>query len=372
MEVTKLRLVLLFYFAMLISRLWENVTKFDDFWKQREKEARKLALKAYEPSPENITNHLNYNVNKGKHKKYNGPCLATNPIDRCWQCMKNWVEDRKRLANCVLGFGHKTRDNSDNGVINPKPGTLLHAVIQKKQLWIIFAHDMNIKLSEELIVQSEKTIDGRRASVHIAYGCDITLQFVLNVIIHNVHVHHVVESRGGLIRDSIDHFGFRAFGDRDGISIFGSSNIWLDHISIYHFIHHNNVILFGARFIHVVNNDYTHWEMYAIGGSTHPTIISQGNRFIAPNDPFAKEITHVIYALESKWKNWVWRSEGDLFMNGAFFRTSKPSSSFQFTFNKKDMIEAKPGTFVGRLTHFVGALNCKKNLILMVVHCLYM
>ncbi|TYH52596.1 hypothetical protein ES332_D09G039300v1 [Gossypium tomentosum] len=266
MEVTKLRLVLLFYFAMLISRLWENVTKFDDFWKQREKEARKLALKAYEPSP----------------RKYNK--------------------------------SFELQYNSDNGVINPKPGTLLHAVIQKKQLWIIFAHDMNIKLSEELIVQSEKTIDGRRASVHIAYGCDITLQFVLNVIIHNIHVHHVVESRGGLIRDSIDHFGFRAFGDRDGISIFGSSNIWLDHISMS----------------------------------------ECQDRLI--------DITHVIYALESKWKNWVWRSEGDLFMNGAFFRTSKPSSSFQFTFNKKDMIEAKPGTFVGRLTHFVGALNCKKNL----------
>ncbi|MBA0819522.1 hypothetical protein Gohar_025506, partial [Gossypium harknessii] len=115
-----------------------------------------------------------------------------------------------------------------------------------------------MKLSQELIVQSEKTIDGRRANVHIAYGCDITLQFVLNVIIHNIHVHHVVESRGGLIRDSVDHFGFGAFGDRDG-------------------------------FIHVVNNDYTHWKMYAIGGSTHPTIISQCNRFIAPNDPFAKE-----------------------------------------------------------------------------------
>ncbi|MBA0730197.1 hypothetical protein Golax_023069, partial [Gossypium laxum] len=188
---------------------------------------------------------------------------------------------------------------------------------------------MNIKLSQELIVQSEKTIDGRRTNVHIAYGYDITLQFVLNVIIHNIHVHHVVESHGGLIRDSVDHFGFRAFGDRDG-------------------------------FFHAINNDYTHWKMYAIGSSTHPTIISQGNRFIAPNDPFAKEITHMIYALESKWKNWVWRSEGDLFMNEAFFRTSKPSSSFQFTFNKKDMIEAKPGTFVGRLTHFVGALNCKK------------
>ncbi|MBA0787459.1 hypothetical protein Gotri_026925 [Gossypium trilobum] len=61
----------------------------------------------------------------------------------------------------------------------------------------------------------------------------------------------------------------------------------------------------GWEFIHVVNNDYTHWKMYVIGGSTHPTISSQGNRFIAPNDPFAKEITHRIYVPESKWKNWV-------------------------------------------------------------------
>lgn len=43
-------------------------------------------------------------------------------------------------------------------------------------------------------------------------------------------------------------------------------------------------------FAHVVNNDYTHWLMYAIGGSQHPTIISQGNRFIAPPNLFCKEV----------------------------------------------------------------------------------
>ena len=43
-------------------------------------------------------------------------------------------------------------------------------------------------------------------------------------------------------------------------------------------------------FFHVINNDYTHWEMYAIGGSQHPTIISHGNRFIAPPNIFAKEV----------------------------------------------------------------------------------
>ena len=44
-------------------------------------------------------------------------------------------------------------------------------------------------------------------------------------------------------------------------------------------------------YFHVVNNDYTHWEMYAIGGSAAPTINSQGNRFLAPNDRFAKEVS---------------------------------------------------------------------------------
>lgn len=43
-------------------------------------------------------------------------------------------------------------------------------------------------------------------------------------------------------------------------------------------------------FFHVVNNDYTHWMMYAIGGSSQPTILSQGNRFIAPNNETAKQV----------------------------------------------------------------------------------
>lgn len=40
----------------------------------------------------------------------------------------------------------------------------------------------------------------------------------------------------------------------------------------------------------MVNNDFTEWKMYAIGGSANPTINSQGNRYIAPPDPNAKEV----------------------------------------------------------------------------------
>lgn len=45
-------------------------------------------------------------------------------------------------------------------------------------------------------------------------------------------------------------------------------------------------------YFHVVNNDYTHWEMYAIGGSADPTINSQGNRYLAPTNRFAKEVNY--------------------------------------------------------------------------------
>lgn len=48
----------------------------------------------------------------------------------------------------------------------------------------------------------------------------------------------------------------------------------------------------------MVNNDYTHWEMYAIGGSADPTINSQGNRFAAPDARFSKEVkTHLLICI---------------------------------------------------------------------------
>lgn len=175
--------------------------------------------------------------------KYKGPCLATNPIDRCWRCDRNWARNRKKLANCVLGFGRKTRGGkygryyvvtnpSDNDMVNPKPGTLRHAVIQKGPLWIIFSHSMIIRLNQELIMTSDKTIDARGANVHIAYGAGITIQFIKNVIIHGLHIHDIVKGSGGLIRDASDHIGLRTQSDGDGISLFGATNVWIDHVSM--------------------------------------------------------------------------------------------------------------------------------------------
>lgn len=123
-------------------------------------------------------------------------------------------------------------------------------------------------------------------------------------------------------------------------------DLWIDHCSLSHckdglidavmgstaitisnnwFSHHNEVMLLGHSdaylpdsgmqvtiafnhfgqklvqrmprcrrgYIHVVNNDFTQWEMYAIGGSGNPTINSQGNRYIAPFNYNAKEVSEL-------------------------------------------------------------------------------
>lgn len=182
------------------------------------------------------------NSRRGLSNQYDGPCKATNPIDKCWRCDPNWEKNRKRLADCALGFGHGTtggkdgkiyvvNDSSDNDLVNPKPGTLRHAAIQREPLWIIFDRNMNIKLHAELMLTDNKTIDARGANVHISEGAQITLQYVKNIIIHGLHIHDIKKCSGGLIRDSMDHYGVRAMSDGDAISVFGSTHIWIDHVS---------------------------------------------------------------------------------------------------------------------------------------------
>lgn len=80
-------------------------------------------------------------------------CGTGNPIDDCWRCDSNWQQNRQRLADCAIGFGknalggrngqiYVVTDSGDDDAVNPKPGTLRHAVIQDEPLWIIFKRDM--------------------------------------------------------------------------------------------------------------------------------------------------------------------------------------------------------------------------------------
>ncbi|PIA30359.1 hypothetical protein AQUCO_05600058v1, partial [Aquilegia coerulea] len=349
-------------------------------------------------------------------------CGTGNLIDDCWRCDRNWANNRQRLADCVTGFGknaiggrngriYVVNDSGNDDPVNPNPGTLRHAVIQDEPLWIIFARDMVIQLKEELIMNSFKTIDGRGVSVHIANGPCITIQYVTNVIIHGLHIHDCKPGGNAYVRSSPRHYGWRTISDGDGISIFGSSHVWVDHCSLSnchdglidaihgstaitisnnYMTHHDKVMLLGHSdsytqdknmqvtivynhfgeglvqrmprcrhgYFDIVNNDYTHWEMYAIGGSAAPTINSKGNRFLAPNIRFSKEVTKHENAYEGEWKHWNWRSERDLMLNGAYFTPSGTISSSSYA--KATSLGARPPSLVGSMTIGSGALNCKK------------
>ncbi|KAK1260849.1 putative pectate lyase 12 [Acorus gramineus] len=372
------------------------------------------------PNPESVVHHFHRRLSDSTRRLQSTPqsnCLTGNPIDDCWRCDPNWSNNRQRLADCGIGFGrgalggkggriYVVTDSSDRDAVNPTPGTLRHAVIQDEPLWIVFASSMRIRLKQELLVNSFKTIDGRGSEVHIAGGPCITLQYVSHVIIHGVRVYDCVPGGEADVRSSPTHFGWRTKSDGDGISIYGGRDIWIDHVSLSHcadglidaimgstaitisnsyFSHHDEVMLLGHSddylpdtamqvtiafnrfgeglvqrmprcrlgYIHVVNNDYTEWEMYAIGGSANPTINSQGNRYTAPGDNNAKEVTKRVDTEEGDWGGWNWRTEGDVMVNGAFFVPSGEGLALRYA--KAASVDPKSAGLVDQLTGFAGA-----------------
>ncbi|KAK1396525.1 Pectate lyase [Heracleum sosnowskyi] len=371
------------------------------------------------PDPEAVALQVERRILASTVSKAQQSCGTGNPIDDCWKCDPNWSNNRQRLAECGIGFGqaaaggkggqiYVVTDSSDHDVANPTPGTLRHAVIQTEPLWIIFSANMQIKLKHELIVNSHKTIDGRGANIYITGGGCITLQYVSNVIIHNIHVYNCVPTGNTNIRSSPTHVGERGKSDGDGITIFGSRNIWIDHCALSHctdglidvtmgstaitisnnyFSHHDEVMLMGHDdhympdkgmqvtiafnhfgqgliqrmprcrhgYFHVVNNDFTEWKMYAIGGSASPTINSQGNRYMAPSDPSAKEVTKRVDTEEGDWAGWNWRTDGDVLENGAYFVPSGQGLSNQYV--KAASVEPKSAAMIDQLTSTAGVLG---------------
>ncbi|KAL8152861.1 hypothetical protein V2J09_010621 [Rumex salicifolius] len=383
-----------------------------------------LTLPGQHPHPESIALQIQRQVNVSMTRRQLGDesgCLTGNPVDDCWRCDPEWGKNRQRLADCGIGFGqyalggkggeyYVVTDSSDNDAVNPRPGTLRYAVVRTEPLWIVFSSNMVIHLKEELIFNSYKTLDGRGAEVHITGGGCITLQYISNVIIHNIHVHHCYPSGNAMVRSSPTHFGYRSMCDGDGISLFGAKDIWIDHCSLSHckdglvdaimgstaitisnshFSHHNEVMLLGHSdtfepdtgmqvtiafnvfgkdliqriprcrhgYIHVVNNDFTQWEMYAIGGSASPTILSQGNRFIAPMNPYAKEVTKRVETDVNDWKDWNWRSEGDILVNGAYFTAS--GEGLEAKYEKAYSIEPRSAASIDQLTMYSGVFGSR-------------
>ncbi|KAK3410265.1 hypothetical protein EUGRSUZ_J02266 [Eucalyptus grandis] len=381
-----------------------------------------LVLSAPLHDPDVVVEEVNRSINASRRNLAYLSCGTGNPIDDCWRCDPNWESNRQRLADCAIGFGknalggkngqiYVVTDSGDDDPVSPRPGTLRHAVIQDEPLWIIFKRDMVIRLKNELVMNSFKTIDGRGASVHISDGPCITIHFATNIIIHGINIHDCKQSGNAMIRNSPGHYGWWTVSDGDGVSIFDSKHIWVDHCSLSncrdglidanhgstaitisnnYMTHHDKVMLLGSSdsytrdkdmqvtvafnhfgeglvqrmprcrlgYFHVVNNDYTHWEMYAIGGSASPTIYSQGNRFLAPDDRSKKEVTKHENAGEGEWKDWNWRSEGDMFLNGAFFRQSGAGASSKYA--RASSLSGRPSSMVASMTYTAGVLSCRK------------
>lgn len=59
---TKLNLVFLVAFALVIPTLLADIGVFDEVWQQRAEEARQAALEAYTPNPEEVTENFNAQV----------------------------------------------------------------------------------------------------------------------------------------------------------------------------------------------------------------------------------------------------------------------------------------------------------------------
>ncbi|KAK3021738.1 hypothetical protein RJ639_046084 [Escallonia herrerae] len=270
---------------------------------------------------------------------------------------------------------------------------------------------MVIKLKNELMVTSYNTLDGRGAKIEITDGPCIMLEGVSHVIIHGLSIHDCTPGKPGMVRSSQEHVGHRLGSDGYAISVFAASNIWIDHcylacytdglvdiihastgitVSNNYLTQHDKVMLLGHRdgytadkvmkvtvvfnhfgpglvqrmprvrygYAHVGNNKYDQWLMYAIGGSSNPTILSEGNYFMASNDPNTKEVTKRETEENSGfWKNWKWRSSKDVFVNGAYFVPSGMGSCAPL-YSRSQIFSVAQGSLVPALTSNAGPLQC--------------
>ena len=107
----------------------------------------------------------------------------------------------------------------------------------------------------------------------------------------------------------------------------------------------------------MANNRYDEWKMYAIGGSANPTIFSEGNYFVAPDNRDSKEVTKREGGKNKGWQSWKWRSSKDVFQNGAYFVQSGYGSIYPL-YTKKQSFKVAQGSMVPALTSKAGPLRC--------------
>lgn len=313
----------------------------------------------------------------------------------------------KMKENIGSGLRHyRVTDPSDDPV-NPRPGSLRYgATLIKEKVWITFHRSMNIKLQQPLLISSFTAIDGRGVDVHIAYGACLKVLEVTNVIIHGLHIHHCQKHYLGSVIAPEGKIVELSRLDIDAIAVIGSSKVWIDHntlsectdglvdvtrgstdvtVSNNWFKDQDKVMLLGhddgfvedrnmrvtvifnrfgpncnqrmprARhgYVHVANNLYEGWKIYAIGGSMNPSIRSESNIFIASS---SKEVTE---RLGGNGEGWNWRSVNDIFRNGACFRQTGHGLALP-VYSLYQVFAVRSARMVRSLTSSAGALSCSE------------
>ncbi|XP_012448889.2 putative pectate lyase 2 [Gossypium raimondii] len=253
--------------------------------------------------------------------------------------------------------------------LSPKLGTLHYGTTMiKGKVWITFKNSMTITLQRPLLLSSFTAIDGRDIDVHITgAGCLLVYQ-ATDIIIHGLRIHHCKAQPPSTVMGLNAKVIPLGQMDGDAIRLVTTRKVWIDHNTLYEcqdglldvtrgstnitvsnnwFRNQDKVMLlrhddghlrdknmkvtvifnhFGPKcnqrmprvrhgYAHVANNFFQGWEQYAIGGSMSPSIKSEANFFIAPNDVGNKEVT---------WRKgdkvlWKFYSVRDVFKNGASF-----------------------------------------------------
>ena len=253
------------------------------------------------------------------------------------------------LVQDVQGFGDKATGGRGGEVTwvttldDAGPGSLRTAAEDASRRWIRFRVSGAVHLLTPIAVASDKTIDGRGASVVIS-GRGLAIDGQSNVIVENL---------------------IFADGEDDAVHVInGAQNLWIDHCSLSHwsdgliditraatditiswcrFLHHDKVVLIGAdpsesgdavirvtlhhnhfertterhprlRFgkVHAYNNYYEGWGSYGAAASMLGELLSQANIYEAGWDKDAI----ITRSGRDPAEGYV-RSVGDLALGGA-------------------------------------------------------
>lgn len=89
-----------------------------------------------------------------------------------------------------------------------------------------------------------------------------------------------------------------------------------------------------------------------------------GNRYTAPEDVDAKQVTKRLDSGEGEWTTWNWKSEGDFMVNGAFFVDS--GSESEGNFQKAYSVDPKTVDRISVLTMSAGVLGVARYVLFFV------